>query len=166
MFEFDYDFDAKTMLVAKDFMLRKYLLAFKILLPIIIALSFISEYIKTREIKSLICLIIFLPFCYLILFLFSKWSNKSSLKNNKNVIDMRINMQFTDSNIVVKTKKENSFETSQVYEWKMIYKIAQNDSYYFVCLSKISSYTIPKGSCINGNEADFVSFVENKIKNA
>lgn len=79
---------------------------------------------------------------------------------------MRINMQFTDSNIVVKTKKENSFETSQVYEWKMIYKIAQNDSYYFVCLSKISSYTIPKGSCINGNEADFVSFVENKIKNA
>lgn len=166
MFEFDYDFDAKTMFVAKDFMLRKYLLAFKILLPIIIALSFISEYIKTREIKSLICLIIFLPFCYLILFLFSKWSNKSSLKNNKNVIGMRINMQFTDSNIVVKTKKENSFETSQVYEWKMIYKIAQNDSYYFVCLSKISSYTIPKGSCINGNEADFVSFVENKIKNA
>lgn len=78
---------------------------------------------------------------------------------------MRINMQFTDSNIVVKTKKENSFETSQVYEWKMIYKIAQNDSYYFVFLSKIRSYTIPKGSCINGNEADFVSFVENKIKN-
>ena len=66
MFEFDYEFDAKTMLVAKDFMLTKYLLASKIILPIIIALSFISEYIKTREIKSLICLIIFLLFCYLI----------------------------------------------------------------------------------------------------
>ncbi len=78
---------------------------------------------------------------------------------------MRINIQFTDSKIFIKTKKENSFESSQEYEWKMICKILQNNSFYFVNISKLRAYTIPKGSCIDGNESEFVSFVEKKKKN-
>lgn len=165
MFEFEYDFDAEMMIDAKNFMLKKYLIALKIILPVIVLFSFINEYLKTREIKSLITLIIFLPFCYFILFMASKLSNKSSIKNSGNAIGMRVNIQFSDSKIVVKTKKENYFKTSQEYEWKNIHKIVQNDLYYFVYLSKIRLYAIPKGSCISGNEVNFVQFVENKIKN-
>lgn len=165
MFEFEYDFDAEMMIAASNFMLKKYLIALKIILPVIVSLSFLNEYLKTREIKSLITLIIFLPFCYFILFIASKLSNKSSVKNSGNAIGMRVNIQFTDSNIVVKTRKDNSFETSQEYEWKDIYKIVQNDLYYFVYLSKTRLYSIPKGSCISGNEVGFFQFAENKIKN-
>lgn len=63
MFEFEYDFDAEMMIDAKNFMLKKYLIALKIILPVIVLFSFINEYLKTKEIKSLIALIFFLPFC-------------------------------------------------------------------------------------------------------
>lgn len=165
MFEFDYEYGQKEMKEASNFMLGKYLTIFKIVLPILFSLSYIIKYFETKDIKHLFVLAFFLVFIYSILLLSSKWSTKLALKNNKNVLGMRINIKFTDSKISVKTKKENNFETSQEYEWKMIFKILQNDSYYFVYLSKIRAYTIPKGCCINGNESEFVSFIENKIKN-
>lgn len=165
MFEFDYEYGSKEIKESANFMFGKYLTIFKIVLPILISLSYIIKYIETRDIKHLLTMALVLVIGSTIVFLSLKRATKSSLKNNKNVLGMRINIKFTDSKIFVKTKKENSFENSLEYEWKMIYKILQNKSYYFVYISKISAYTIPKGSCINGNEAEFVSFIENKIKN-
>lgn len=165
MFEFDYEYGQKEMKEASNFMFGKYLTIFKIVLPILFSLSYIIKYFDTKDTKHLFVLALFLVFFYIILFLSSKWSTKRALNNNKNVLGMRINIQFTDSKIFIKTKKENSFESSQEYEWKMICKILQNNSFYFVYISKLRAYTIPKGSCINGNESEFVSFVENKIKN-
>lgn len=165
MFEFDYEYGSKEMKEASNFMFGKYLTIFKIVLPILISLSYIIKYIETRDVKQLLVMALFLVFVYILLFFSSKCSTKFAINNNKNVLGMRINIQFTDSKISVKTKKENNFETSLEYEWKMICKISQNNSFYFVYLSKNRAYTIPKGSCINGNESEFVSFVQNKIKN-
>lgn len=166
MFEFDYEYGPKEMKETSSFMLGKHLRLFRIVLPILIAVPYFVKYIETRDSKHLYTMALFFVLVYSLFFLTEKWTNKFALKNNKNVLGMRINIQFTDSKIFVKTKKENSFETSLQYEWKMICKIAQNDSYYFVYLSKLRSYTIPKGSCMSGNEAEFVSFVESKIKSA
>ena len=53
MFEFDYEYGSKEMKEASNFMFGKYLTIFKIVLPILISLSYIIKYIETRDVKQL-----------------------------------------------------------------------------------------------------------------
>ncbi|MCQ2594845.1 MAG: YcxB family protein [Treponemataceae bacterium] len=165
MFEFDYIFDEKTIIAGRDFLLAKYMLALKIFLPLFISFIFLKEYLATKDTANIIALVAALAVLAVFSFAAQKWSKKKYIKNSSNFIGMKVNIVFTDEKVVIKTQKQNQFEQIQEYEWSQIYKIVQNDSYYFVYLSKLSSHIIPKGSCISGNEADFAAFAETRINN-
>lgn len=68
MFEFDYEYGSKEMKEASNFMFGKYLTIFKIVLPILISLSYIIKYIETRDVKQLLVMGLFLVFVYILLF--------------------------------------------------------------------------------------------------
>ena len=164
MFEFNYNFDSKAVAASTKYLYGKYLRALRIFLPILFVANFLWDYYKSKDVTNLIAAGLFLVIWTVTSLLVRKFSAKQSIKNNKNYIGMTVNIIFNDSKIIAKTKKEGSFETSLEYNWKMISRIEQDDSYYFVALSKLRTYTIPKNSCVSGNESKFFSFVESKVK--
>lgn len=163
MFEFDYTLDTSVALAGRK-MLKKYCIIIYIVLPLIVSSEYFIKFFQTGDYAQLTRALIFFVLFYSISFVVNKFSKKIANKNNKNFLNQNVNILFSDSKIIVKTKKEGCFESSQEYEWNMIYKFAQDKSYYFIYLSRFKSYVIPKESCINGNEAEFASYIMNKLE--
>ena len=162
MFEFDYTLDA-SLANAGNRMIKKYMIALYIILPIVISFEYFFNFFKTKDYYQLLLAFLSIFIFFTLIFIVSKIRKNTFNVNNK-FLDQKVNIVFSDANISVKTKKEGSFETSKTYEWKLIWKFTQDKSYYFLSMSRIESYIIPKGSCTSANEEEFASFVENKLK--
>lgn len=162
MFEFNYTLDA-SLLLAGNKMIKKYLIIIYTVLPLVITFEYFFKFFKTKDYSQLITAFLTILIFYTIIFIVTRL-RKSMPKVNSKFLDQKVNIIFSDTNISVKTKKEGSFESSQTYEWNMIWKFTQDKSYYVLYLSRLKSYIIPKGSCTSANEEEFSSFVENKLK--
>ena len=162
MFEFNYTLDASLLLAGRK-MIKKYMIALYIVLPLAISLEYFFKFFKTRDYFQLLIAFLSIFIFYTLIFIINT-IKKFTSKTNSKFLDQKVNIIFSDANISVKTKKEGSFESSQTYEWNMIWKFTQDKSYYVLYLSRLKSYIIPKGSCTSANEEEFASFVENKLK--
>ena len=162
MFEFEYTLDASVALAGRK-ILKKYFIIIYIVLPLFVSSEYFIKFFKTKDYSQLTKALIFFILFYSLFFVANKFSKKIANKNNNKFLNQKINILFSDSKIIVKTKKEGSFESSQEYEWNMIYKFEQDKSYYFIYLSRFKSYVIPKGSCVNGKESEFASYINKKL---
>ncbi len=162
MFEFNYTLDASLELAGSR-MLKKYTIILHIVFALIISFKYFFNFFKTKDYFQLLMAFLSIIIFYALMFIISM-IKKLMPKVNSKFLDQKVNIIFSDENINVKTKKEGSFETSQTYEWNMIWKFTQDKSYYILYLSRLKSYIIPKGSCTSANEEEFASFVENKLK--
>ena len=163
MFEFEYILDSSVVLAGEK-VLKKYLVILNIVFPLIVSLEYFIKFFKTKNYFQLLFAFISIFLFYLIIFFMNLVTKKILKSKNEKFLNQKVNISFSDSKIIIKTKKEEHFESSQIYEWNMIQKFEQVNSHYFLYLSKFKSYVIPKGSCINGNELNFVSFIENRLK--
>ena len=162
MFEFNYTLDASLLLAGRK-MIKKYMIALYIVLPLVISFEYFFKFFKTRDYFQLLIAFLSILIFYTLIFIINT-IKKFTSKTNSKFLDQKVNIIFSDANISVKTKKEGSFESSKTYEWKLIWKFTQDKSYYILYLSRLKSYIIPKGSCTSANEEEFASFVENKLK--
>lgn len=162
MFEFDYTLDA-SLANAGNRMIKKYMIALYIILPLVISSEYFFKFFKTRDYFQLLMAFLSILIFYTLIFIINT-IKKFTSKTNSKFLDQKVNIVFSDANISVKTKKEGSFESSKNYEWKLIWKFTQDKSYYFLSMSRIESYIIPKGSCTSANEEEFATFVEKKIR--
>ncbi len=162
MFEFEYTLDASVAFAGRK-MLKKYFFLLLVVVPLIGTLEYWVKFFKTKDYSQLTAAVLAILLFYLISFVINRIFKRNVKKNNSQFLNQKVNILFSDSQIEVKTKKEENFESSQTYSWNMIQKFEQDKSYYFVYLSKFRSYVIPKGSCTNGNEADFSAFVKSKL---
>lgn len=163
MFEFEYILDASVMLAGRK-MIKKYFIILFIFAPLVVSSEYFIKFFNTKDYSQLTIAFLSIFLFYLIILVINRVSKKVANKKNEKFLNQKVIISFSDSNISVKTKKDGSFESSQIYEWNMIQKIKQDKSFYFLYLSNFKSYVIPKGSCINGNELYFVSFIEDKLK--
>jgi|GEM_PF-1543459 len=162
MFEFNYTLDSSLELAGSR-MLKKYTIILHIVFALIISFKYFFNFFKTKDYFQLLMAFLSIIIFYALMFIISM-IKKLMPKVNSKFLDQKVNIIFSDENINVKTKKQGSFETSQTYEWNMIWKFTQDKSYYVLYLSRLKSYIIPKGSCTSANEEEFASFVENKLK--
>lgn len=145
MFEFNYTLDASLLLAGRK-MMKKYMIALYIVLPLVISFEYFFKFFKTKDYFQLLIAFLSIFIFYTLIFIINTIKKFTSKVNSK-FLDQKVNIIFSDTTISVKTKKEGSFETSQTYEWNMIWKFTQDKSYYILYLSRLKSYIIPKGSC-------------------
>ncbi len=162
MFEFDYTMDSSAMFAGRKSILKKFYWIY-ILIPLVPVAEYIIKFVKTRDVTHLVTCAIYIVLICTTFYLFIKLSKKLSKKNNSDFLGQKVSMTVSDSGIHIKAEKEGKFESTQTYQWNTICKFKQDDSYYFLYLSKLRTHVIPKGSCASGNEGDFAAFVEQKL---
>ena len=114
MFEFDYTLDA-SLANAGNRMIKKYMIALYIILPIVISFEYFFNFFKTKDYYQLLLAFLSIFIFFTLIFIVSK-IRKNTFNVNSKFLDQKVNIVFSDTNISVKTKKEGSFEEPRLFK--------------------------------------------------
>lgn len=135
----------------------------QILFMVIFLTLFGIQYYEERDIILLVFALCFGLGFPLLCFIFMKISVWFYIRSSKMIADNNlVFFNFNEDSINIRTEKPDMVTTTNI-KWNLLYKAFETKKYYFMYISNMQSYIIPKETIKTGTIKDFSNLLTSKL---